>query len=179
MFALCTAVTFCGLSRRAYSKAKRAIRSDPEPGDDLDRLGRVAPDHVLDAGVEVLGVLPHDDQIDALVPRPDTGDAHRRTEVRVEVELLAQGDVHAAEARADRRGHRALDGHLGLADGLDHLRGQRRAVLVHHVGAGLDVHPVDVDPVAATATFVAAMISGPMPSPGMHVTSICAHLHPS
>ena len=36
-------------------------------GDDLDALRGVRPDHVLDAGVEVLGVLADDDEVDVLV----------------------------------------------------------------------------------------------------------------
>ena len=45
-------------------------------GDDLDALGGITADHVLDAGVEVLGVLADDDQVDVLVAgfdaRPST-----------------------------------------------------------------------------------------------------------
>ena len=40
-------------------------------GDDLDALGGVGADHVLDAGVQVLGVLADDDQVDVLEARLD------------------------------------------------------------------------------------------------------------
>src|SRR5207237_9584928 len=74
-------------------------------GDDADRLGRAAllVDVVLDARVETLGVLADHYQVDAGVPRLHAGEAARRPHVGVEVELLAQGDVHAAEAFAARR----------------------------------------------------------------------------
>ena len=77
MLALWTAVTLCRPFATAYSKANRAIRSDALAGDDLDALGRVAADHVLDAGVEVLGVLADDHEVDVLVAgldaRPSSG----------------------------------------------------------------------------------------------------------
>ena len=125
MLALCTAVTLRRPSRRAYSKAKRQMRSEAEPGDDLDGLGGVLAHHVLDARVEVLGVLAHDDQVDVLVARAHAGDGHGRPQVGVEVELLAQGHVHAAEAGAHRRGDGALDGHPRVADRVEDLLGQR------------------------------------------------------
>ena len=114
-----------------------------DPLDELERLGLALLE--LDAGVEVLGVLSDDDDVDVVVARAGAGDRERRTQVHVEVELLAQRHVHAAEAGADRRGDRALDGDLVLADRLDDVVGQRRAVLVHDVLAGVGDLPLDVD----------------------------------
>jgi hypothetical protein len=49
------------------------------PGDDLDRLGRIPADHMLDPGIEILGVLANHHQVDVLVPRLDARDADRRS----------------------------------------------------------------------------------------------------
>ena len=50
----------------------------------LMRLRGVGPDHVLDAGVQVLGVLADDDEVDVLVARLETLDRARRAEVGVQ-----------------------------------------------------------------------------------------------
>ena len=109
----------------------------------LMRLGGVGAHHVLDAGVEVLGVLAHDHQVDALVAAPHSLDGARRAQAGVEVELLAQGDVDAAKAGADRGGDRSLDGDLVAPHRLEDGLGERRAVLLHDVEAGLPALPLD------------------------------------
>ena len=63
----------------------------------------------------------------------------------VEVERLAEVDVDAAEAGADGRGDRGLEGHLGAAARFDHAVGDRGAELGHDVDAGLLLVPVDRD----------------------------------
>ena len=171
MLALCTAVTLRRLSRRAYSKANRAMRSLPSASDDLDRFGRVRSDHVLDPGVEVLGVLPHDHQVDPsyrdLTPGMLTAGrrlAYRSSSLRRPTFTLRNPEPTGVVIGP-------LIATLVSRIGLDHRVRQGRAVLVHDVGPGLDVDPDrSRTPVAATATFAAAMISGPMPSPGMQVT---------
>ena len=114
-----------------------------DPVDELERLGLALLE--LDAGVEVLGVLSDDDHVDVLVARAGARDRERRAQVHVQVEHLAKRHVDAAEARADRSGHGALDGDLVLADRLDDMVGQRCAVLGHHVLAGIGDLPLDVD----------------------------------
>ena len=115
-------------------------------GGELDEVGGVLRALLeLDAGVEVLGVLSDDDEVDVVVARAVACDRERGTQARVQVELLADGDVHAAEAGADGRGDRALDGDLVLADGVERGLRQRRAVLVDEVGACLGDLPGDVD----------------------------------
>ena len=76
-------------------------------GDDLDALGGVAADHVLDAGVEVLGVLADDDEVDVLVAGLEALHRAGGPEVGVEVERLAERDVDAPEPAPDRRRDRA------------------------------------------------------------------------
>ena len=123
--------------------AKRAaLRRDP--ADQLLCIRRALL--VLDARIEILGVLPDDDQVDVLEARPDAGVALARPHLRVHVELLAQGDVHRAEAAADRGRDRALERDSGLTDRLEHLGRQWiAAVLVHHVRARFANVPVEVD----------------------------------
>ena len=76
------------------------VAGDPlgrRAGDDLDALGGIGADHVLDAGVQVLGVLADDDQVDVVVARFDADHRLRRPEVRVQAERLAEPDVDAPE----------------------------------------------------------------------------------
>ena len=143
MLALCTAVTLrrpCA-ARVVEGEAHDALAGGA--GDDLDGLGGVGAHHVLDAGVEVLGVLAHDHQVDALVAAPHPLDGARRAQAGVEVELLAQGDVDAAKAGADRGGDGPLDGDLVAPHRLQDGLGERRAVLLHDVEPGLPALPLD------------------------------------
>ena len=123
-------------------------RSVP-PFDSIQRISSSASSRallVLDAGVEVLGVLADDDQVDVLEARAHAGVALARAHLRVHVELLAERDVHRAEAAADRRRDRALQRDARLADRVEHLGRQRvAAVAVHHVGARLADVPVELD----------------------------------
>ena len=150
---------------RAYSNAKRMIRSEPSglsglieipelPQDLLLLAGVEEVDHgvrvvgarlELDPGVEVLGVLADDDEVDALVAR-----AHARVrlagpDARVEAELVAQRDVHGAEPGADRRRDRALERDAVALDRLERLLRERRPGLLHHVDARLLDVPLERD----------------------------------
>ena len=71
----------------ASSVAERAaLRLDP--ADQLLGVRRALL--VLDAGVEVLGVLADDDQVDVVEARAHAGVALARAHLAVEVELLAE-----------------------------------------------------------------------------------------
>jgi hypothetical protein len=62
------------------------VASDPLRGrasDYLDALGCVRADHVLDAGVQVLGVLADDDQIHVLVAGNEAWDRSDRSQIGV------------------------------------------------------------------------------------------------
>ena len=100
---------------------------------------------VLDARVEVLGVLAHDDEIDVVVARADACVRLARPETRVELELVAERDVHRAEAGADRRRDRPLQRHAVRLHRGERLLGERCARLLHHVDARLADVPVEVD----------------------------------
>ena len=105
MFALWIAVTVFRLSRlreleRELCDAPRGAR-----GDHLDALDDAGRHLVLDPGVEVLGVLAHDDDVDAAERRLHPRERPDRPQVRVEVEVLPQRDVDApvADARYSSR----------------------------------------------------------------------------
>ena len=105
-------------------------------GDDLQALDDAGHDLVLEAGVEILGVLPHDHEIDALVPGRHRRDVPDRPQIGEEVERLSQSDVDAGEAAADRRRHRPLERHLVAQDRVEERRRQRRAVPLERQHAG-------------------------------------------
>ena len=70
------------------------------PFSERDHLRRVGgAGLVLDAGIQILGVLADDDEVDALVARAHPGVALARPHAGVEPELVAQGDVDGAKAR--------------------------------------------------------------------------------
>ena len=111
----------------------------------LLRLGRAAG--VLDAGVDVLGVLAEDDhvgQLGLLHGRGDAGEVLHRAQADVEVENLPQGDVERADAAADGRGERALDADEVGAEGVERFVGQPVAGLVERLLAGEDFLPLDL-----------------------------------
>jgi hypothetical protein len=111
--------------RRAYSKANLRDARRALLRDDLQALDDAGNDLVLEPGIEVLGVLAHDDQIDAW-NRAARRQVPHRPEIRVEVERLAQADVHAREPVADRRGHRPFQRHLVAPDGSSSSTGSGR-----------------------------------------------------
>ena len=114
-------------------------------GDDLQALDDARHDLVLEAGVEILGVLADDDQIDVLEAARHAGEVAHRAQVGVEVERLAQPDVDAGEALADRRRHRPLQRHLVRPDRVEQRHRQRLSVLLEGDDAGVLPVPVDVE----------------------------------
>ncbi len=115
------------------------------PGDDLDALGGVRTHHVLDAGIQIFGVLADDDQIHVLVPRLETWNRPYRPKVGVQAESLAQGDIHGPEAHSNRRRDWSLDGDLVAQDRVEDGLRQRRPLLRHDRLAGLDDLPLKLD----------------------------------
>ena len=140
---------------RRDASALIGLKEMPEPGGDLlrlvavqlrdDGLRRVAAGLVLDARVQVLGVLAHDHDVDVVVARADAGVVLARAHAGVELELMPERDVHGAEARADRRRDRALEGDAVPLDRLEGLVRERRARFLHDVDARLADVPVELD----------------------------------
>ena len=130
---------------------------DAEPRVGPDRLaGRGADllDHLLgfwlallelDPGIDVLGVLAHDDQVDVVVAGANTWVALAGADERVEVELLAQRDVHRSDSLPDRSRQRPLDRDLVAPDRLEYVLRHRRAVLLHHAQARVLHVPIELD----------------------------------
>src|SRR6267378_4209251 len=119
-----------------------------------DLLGFRRPLLPLDARVDVLRVLAEDHHVHlvrALHGRGHALEVLHRAQADVEVEHLAQRHVERAEALADGRGERALDGHQVFADDVERLLGQqvRRAVLAVDLGrllARVRLRPGDLLP---------------------------------
>ena len=81
------------------------VLRDPQAGvlgHDLEALDDAGRDAVLEARVEALGVLAHEDQVDALEARREARDRLHRPHAGEELERLAQQHVRALEAPADR-----------------------------------------------------------------------------
>ena len=93
------------------------------PRDQLEALIDLLGLPVLDAAVQVLLILAHDDQVHR---RVFGGDERRigaaGAHVGEQAERLADGDVERLEAAALRRGDRRLEEHLGPAQRLPGLR---------------------------------------------------------
>ena len=121
MLALWIAVTrLAAVPPRVLERELRDARRRPLR-DDLQALDDARHDFVLEPGVEVLGVLADDDQVDALEPRRHARQVPDRPQVRVEIERLAQADVDAGEPFADRRRDRPLQRDLVAADRVEQL----------------------------------------------------------
>ncbi len=142
------------------------IRSAPYAADRLDREPRVGPDLlllqavqqrddragvlavglVLDAGVQVFGVLADDDHVHLVEPGPHAGVGLARPQARIQAQLVPQRHVHRTEPGADRGRDRALQGDPVGLDRLQGGRRQRRAGGLHHVDASLLDIPVEGRP---------------------------------
>src|SRR5438270_10141057 len=83
----------------------------------------------LDARIDVVGVLAHDDEVEVAAQVASTSVSLDRPDQGVEVEGLAERDVDAAEAAADGRRDRSLQRDLVLADRREHRVRERRAEL--------------------------------------------------
>jgi hypothetical protein len=98
---------------------------------------------VLDAAVQALGVLAHDDQVHVVVAGGHAGQAAHRAHGRVEVQGLAQLDIDGLEALAHRGGAGAFEGQPVLAYRVQRGRGQHIAAALQRDDAGLVLDPLD------------------------------------
>ncbi len=140
--------------------------------DQLGGLGLAALE--LDAGVQALGVLADDHQVDRHLAEeaPHALVLLAGANAGEQAELLPQMDVDAAEAGADRRGDGGLQGAAWC--------GGRSPVTAS--GSGVPVRSMTstpasctsqliFTPVASTHSRAASASSGPVPSPVISVTS--------
>jgi len=112
-------------------------------GAHLEGDHRVGVDAVLDAGVEVLGVLAEHDEVDVFVGCLDPWQGHHRAVADVQVEGLAQGDVGRTEALALRRHEWPLEAQAIAPHRCQCLLGHGRAVLCDGTGSAGSELPVD------------------------------------
>ena len=116
-----------------------------EEPEDLLRL--VAAGGVIDAGVDVLGVLAEDDHVDLLRVLHGRGDALEvlhRSQADEQVEHLPQRDIQRADAAADRRRQRAFDADEILAKRVDRVVRQPVIEFVLRRLPGEDLEPRDL-----------------------------------
>src|SRR5258705_7946002 len=115
-----------GILERVLRDALAALARSDRPR--LCHGGTVAADleGVIEADVQALGIFANNDDIDVLVP-PARHDRLGGPDVRVEVELLAHGDVHRAVAAPHRSRQRAFQAESGAADRIERRVRKRRA----------------------------------------------------
>ena len=118
--------------------------------EDVDQplgLGRLC--RVLNAGIDVLGVLSENDHVGLLGLLEGAGHAleiAHRPQADIEVELLAKGHIQRPNATTHWRGQRALDGDNVVAQDLEGLVGQPDVWAVDLGGllAAENFHPGDL-----------------------------------
>ncbi len=118
-----------------------------QEGDQL--LGLVAFRFPLNAGVDVFRILAEDHHVDLLRLAHRRGHAlevRNRAQADVQVQLLAQRNVERADAAANRRGQRALDGHHVILQDFESFFRQPHVGAIHlgRFLAGIDLHPGDL-----------------------------------
>ena len=104
---------------------------------------RTDRDEVLDAGVESLGVLTNEHDVDVF-ESPAGHDRPRGTHVRVQVEFSPQRDVHRAIASAHRRLERSLERESRSLDGFDRFVRHRIIELPDRRHAGETPIPIEL-----------------------------------
>ena len=138
----------------------------------LMRLRGVRPDHVLDAGVEVLGVLADDDEVDVLVARLETRAssapgrrfAYRSSVWRsVTLTLRKPSPTGVVIGPLSATLLRRIDSRTCSGSGVPY------SAIDGLAGVHLTSHS-NATPDASSTRRVASASSGPMPSPGMRVT---------
>ena len=101
----------------------------PRPGDELEALEDFVGLPVLDAGVQVLFVLAHDDHVHRGVAcGHEGGQCQAGPDVGVQAQRFAQRDVQAFVPAALRRADRGLEQHLRATDAGPGLGGNARVV---------------------------------------------------
>ena len=110
--------------------------------DHLDAFHHARNHLVLQAHILALGILAHDHQVHAGIFRGEAGQIANGPQIGEKIELLAQRDVDALEAAADRRRHRPLERHAVAFDGFVKRRGNVLAVNLEGLGARGKARPL-------------------------------------
>ena len=131
------------LQRDAGVLAHLEPRELPELLAQRGGFGRAAFE--LDALIQVLGVLPDDDQVRRGMPDRDARERAGRPHGGEQVELLTERHVHAAEPRADRGRDGTLDARRGSRGSASSVSsGSSAPWRLQRAGAGDRVDPLDV-----------------------------------
>ena len=144
-------------------------------GDELEALGGAGALHMLDAGIEVLDVLPHDHEVDATAREggADAGQFPHRADIAVELKKLAEGDVGDFSPKPTgvssgpfrARPVRAMESKVSC--------GQPEAMPRRKTAAPASASSQAILALAAARMrWTACITSGPIPSPAMAVTVV-------
>src|ERR1700687_1384477 len=99
----------------------------------------------LEARIDVLGVLSHDDEVEVVAKVARALVGLDRSDQGEEVELLAQRHVDASKPAADRRRYRTFESDFVFANGGQHRLGKRSAKFGDGRLARLLHVPVELD----------------------------------
>ena len=124
-------------------KGKAADPFARRAGDELDAVGHLVIDHILDALVEILGVLAHNDEVDIVKAGGYARQRMHRAQVGVGGKALAQLHIDAAEALADGGSRGALERPAAGLDGVQRAGGDQLAALGGIFGTGGIFLPLD------------------------------------
>ena len=110
-------------------------------GDELDAVGDLVVQHILDALVEILGVLAHDDKVHIVKAGRYARQRVHRAQVCIGGKALAQLHIDAAEALADGGGGGALECPAARFDRIQRAGGDQLAALGGVLGTGSKLLP--------------------------------------
>src|SRR4029450_5866970 len=127
------------------ARVPRDLETPQAPDQLAEPIPPLARHHELDPCVEVLGVFPDHYEVHLGMPGWDAGKGECWPDRSEEVELLAEGHVHASEARADRGGDRSLERRAGSADRIEDPVRERRTLPIDHAGARFLNVPLDLE----------------------------------
>src|SRR5208283_5354733 len=134
------ALVFASMRERETRNARGSLFADH-----LDALHHSGDNFVLDTGIQSLGIFADHDQVDARVTRRDMRQVAYGPKVGEEFEALAQLDVDAGEAAADRRSHRTLQSDAGALDRFAEFLGNVFVILLKSFGPGRKAFPLKLN----------------------------------
>jgi hypothetical protein len=133
------ALILAGILKSKFRDAGRSLLSD-----DLQALNHSGHHFVLQPGIQALGVLAHDDEVNIRIARGDVRQITNRPEVRVQLKLLAQRHVDAGKTAAYGRGDRPLQSHARALDRFDYLFGDVLAMFLEGIGPHGERFPLEL-----------------------------------
>ena len=114
-------------------------------GDDLQALDHAGNNFMLDAGIKALGIFANDDQVNIRIASRNVRKIANGPEVCVEFEALAQLDINAGKAAADRGGDWTLQADARPLDRIVELLWNVFLVLLEGLRPGHECFPLELD----------------------------------